>query len=364
MDQLTTEDRELLLSQVNRLADQALGPLPDGAEQPRSPQWQQNWRDAAWQAGVLPCGGDPDELMLWGPGLEGFSLDALRTVAARDASAALLLHRESAAWSLLLQHGPAAFQPEPEQVPVLALHGAAGPGRKALAVWLRDGKLDDEDREEMQTNLGPNAPRLLFAGSRGLVLLPVWKDEQLGWWQLPGSQTGITPEHAHAFEALEVTSLVPADGKFLAPVKPTDLASLLLQEYLALLAIGAGLVDRALELAGEYAGQRRQGGRLIREWPAVRELLADIRQAGDALDDALARYPAATTHTLARTLRRHLSLSGEICRACNQCMQVFGGIGYTRELAPERLVREANALRRMAGSPVLLTQFAASLEDS
>lgn len=363
MDQLTTSDRELLLSQVNRLADQVLGGLPEGAETPRAPQWQQQWRDSAWQAGVLPQGADPDELMLWSPGLEEFSLEALRAIAMRDAGAALLLHRETSAWLPLRQSGRCTSLAATGRCPVLALHGAAGPGRAALATWLHDREPSAEDREEMETNLGARATRLVFAGTWDMTLLPVWQEGRLDWWQLPRNAPEITPVSAHAFETLEVTSVVPAAGEPLAPVEPTELTALLLQEYLALLAIGAGLVDRALQRAGDHAGQRRQGGRLIRDWPAVRELLADIRQTGDALDDALGRYPAPGPGSLARTLRRYLHLSGEICRACNQCMQVFGGIGYMRELAPERLVREANALRRMAGSPVLLTQFAACLED-
>lgn len=178
-----------------------------------------------------------------------------------------------------------------------------------------------------------------------------------------GAHTHNRHARCHAFEGLEAQTLSVREGEDLGPVSPEQWLRLLMQEQLALLAIGAGVLERARQLALEYAGQRRQGGRLICQWPAVQQLLADLRATAEALEETLDRPRRIGIGELARLLRRRAVLGTDTSRACNQAMQVFGGIGYMRDLGLERLVREANALRVMSGSPLFLPLLAEYLEE-
>ena len=357
MTTLAVEDHQLLLAQVERLADQALSGLDTALDESRFSR--DNFRNAATNAGLMCAPGAHTEAMLWMDGMEAFSLDALRTVARGNASAALMLYRETAASSLLASMEDRADICRASLLP----EGVQGPGRAALAHWLQDRPLADGDRVELADNFSGQTPRAVFAAEDADLIFPVWSEDALHWAHLP-SGSGRSPcEHPHGMEALGMLQLDPADRSLLCRIEPAQFADTLHRHYRALLAIGAGLVDRAREVAVDYADQRRQGGRVIREWPAVRALIADIRDAADGLESVMQHSPITDPQGLARTVRIFLRLSRDVCTACNQCMQVLGGIGYMRDLPAEKLVREANVLRRCSGSPTLLAEFAASLEE-
>jgi alkylation response protein AidB-like acyl-CoA dehydrogenase len=111
-----------------------------------------------------------------------------------------------------------------------------------------------------------------------------------------------------------------------------------------LVGLGRGLLDRA----SEYVTQRRQFGRLIGEFQAVKHHLANVLVAlefarplvhaaavtGDARDVSAARVAAADAAWL----------------AARAALQVNGAIGYTREHAMAPALLKVKALRSAWGT--------------
>lgn len=359
MEILTPDEQQMFLTQVNRLAGRQLADLRLTPEDPPASGWRHAWRRAADQAGLLGHSGDEAMPALWSAGMELTTVQVIRTLARHDAGAALMVHREAQGHCLAGE-----LRLTDVRQPVLFVNGAAGLGRRALARWLSGREVDGEDRTELEGNWGPEALRLVWSGDWHMGLAPVWRDGDFHWWRLnAGTHTHNQHARCHAFEGLEAQTLSVRDGEGLGPVSAEQWLRLLMQEQLALLALGAGVLECARQLALDYAGQRRQGGRLIRHWPAVQQLLADMHATAEALEETLDRPRRCDRRELARLLRRRAVLGTDTSRACNQAMQVFGGIGYMRDLGLERLVREANALRVMSGSPLFLPLLAEHLEE-
>jgi alkylation response protein AidB-like acyl-CoA dehydrogenase len=118
-------------------------------------------------------------------------------------------------------------------------------------------------------------------------------------------------------------------------------------------AVSAGIVARGLEEAKRYAMMRQQFGRAIAKFQGVQFLVAQIYEAGEgcrALAHAVAR--AEERGELPATLAAACALEapGRAVRAALDVVQVFGGMGYTREVPAERLLRDALTLQALAGA--------------
>ncbi|HPU14150.1 MAG TPA: acyl-CoA dehydrogenase family protein [Aeromicrobium sp.] len=134
---------------------------------------------------------------------------------------------------------------------------------------------------------------------------------------------------------------------------------------IGLVAISIATARRAVDRAREYSRNRRQGGALIGEHDAVAELLANsensIAAAAAMLEGVLALEAGIDRlHLLWRTRAEVQPL---LSRAGSDALQVFGGIGYMRDVGPERDQRDLNSLRRLGGSPTELTLRCAALDD-
>ena len=121
-------------------------------------------------------------------------------------------------------------------------------------------------------------------------------------------------------------------------------------DMLGLLSIGAGALDRGQALASNYAGIRKQGGKVISEHPAVQHMLSDIEITRHNVDMALAAF-ARPIHELdvSAVAAARASISPALCHAASQVIQVHGGIGYMRDAGPEKLLRDQNMLKLMSG---------------
>lgn len=117
--------------------------------------------------------------------------------------------------------------------------------------------------------------------------------------------------------------------------------------------LSLGLMQGAFATALDYARQRRQGGRLLVDWPALRMKLADmairIDVARAALDGLLqardAGTPAAGRRAIATAL--HLGdLAGEVA---TEGMQLLGGNGYMKDYGQEKRLRDARQARCLLG---------------
>jgi alkylation response protein AidB-like acyl-CoA dehydrogenase len=110
-----------------------------------------------------------------------------------------------------------------------------------------------------------------------------------------------------------------------------------------------GIALRAQEMAVEYAKQRKAFGAPIAEYQAIQFMLADndleiaaarglIRAAAEAADAGSPEFRIAAS-------RSKLFCSEMVNRVADRALQVFGGIGYMRDLPIERFYRDARAFK-------------------
>jgi alkylation response protein AidB-like acyl-CoA dehydrogenase len=118
-------------------------------------------------------------------------------------------------------------------------------------------------------------------------------------------------------------------------------------------AMANGIAMRALQLGADYAAERRQFGRPIRDFQAVQLLLAEMDVAVET--GRLAAYRAAALKDAGAELRREAAIAKyvatENCFACvDRALQIHGGYGYMRESEIERLYRDCRILRIYEGT--------------
>ena len=114
-----------------------------------------------------------------------------------------------------------------------------------------------------------------------------------------------------------------------------------------------GLSRRLLDAMTDYAGERRQFGRRIGEFQLVQQMLAD-----SAMEIAAARL--LMLHTAWRIDRGEPAREGismvkvqaseTVGRVADRAVQVFGGAGYCKDLAIERIYRDARIFRIYDGT--------------
>jgi acyl-CoA dehydrogenase len=117
-----------------------------------------------------------------------------------------------------------------------------------------------------------------------------------------------------------------------------------------------GAAIRALELANAWAGERRQFGRAIRDFQAIEFMLADMAVEIMATKSLVYRVSweidsgadRKLVHARASALK--LQASEMAGRVLDKAVQIFGGRGYMRENAVERLNREVRVDRIWEGT--------------
>ena len=128
------------------------------------------------------------------------------------------------------------------------------------------------------------------------------------------------------------------------------------EERLMIGARTVGAAERALELAVEGAGSRVQFGSPIAGYQLIQGMLADcavdiatnralVHQVAWEADQGLSRK---TLHGKAAMVK--LAASEAAGRVVDRCVQIFGGRGYMREYAVERLYRELRVDRIWEGT--------------
>lgn len=119
-------------------------------------------------------------------------------------------------------------------------------------------------------------------------------------------------------------------------------------------AVGVGAAQRLLELSTEYAQQRVQFKRPIAELQAIQFMLADMATQIYAGRQML--YHAATLRDQrdAPVVREasmvKLFCSEMACRAADTAIQIFGGMGYMRDVPVERFYRDLRLTRIFEGT--------------
>ncbi|WP_182908495.1 acyl-CoA dehydrogenase family protein [Microbispora sp. H13382] len=238
----------------------------------------------------------------------------------------------------------------------LGRHGAPGPYAEAVAAAVLLDRLGDEaiagrwlpaiaeGTALVTLALPPAVPYALDADAAGLALLVDG-----------GRLCAAVPGGVRA-------SLDPARRLF--PVTPGEVlaegprvAAAAAEAYdMGVLACAAQLVGtgrRLLEVSVDYARTRRQFGRPIGEFQAVKHHLADalvgLEYARPLVHGAALAYG---TPDFARDVSAAKAAAAEAAYAAAKiALQVHGAIGYTDEYDPSLLIRRARALYTAWGSP-------------
>jgi len=153
-----------------------------------------------------------------------------------------------------------------------------------------------------------------------------------------------------AFEAVPALAVIEGDQAEAA------LARLMLAGALLSAAEATGAAGQVLDLACRYAGVRRQFGRPIGSFQAIRHLLADayVRHASSwsavlcaaaAFDEGGDEAAQAISVAKAYTARAARSVA-------HDAMQVFGGIAFTAEHPAHRFLRRIVVRERQFGDAV------------
>jgi alkylation response protein AidB-like acyl-CoA dehydrogenase len=122
---------------------------------------------------------------------------------------------------------------------------------------------------------------------------------------------------------------------------------------LGMAACAVGIAQAALDLAVEYAHERRQFGRAIAEFQGLSFLLADMATqvaAARALYLAAARVrdrgePFGVEAAMAKLFATDMAM-----QVTTDAVQVLGGAGYVKDYPAERYFREAKALQIVEGT--------------
>jgi alkylation response protein AidB-like acyl-CoA dehydrogenase len=252
----------------------------------------------------------------------------------------------------------------------LALHGASHPTKRAAVaianeLWRRGGDGETAGPVEPAARLSEQDGVWALTGRCGFVHAPpdveavvVYGADEQGTRQavVPMDAAGLTSDELGPRIGLAACRLLDLsfDGVVVQPPHGLDgesAADLIARLWLGLCAIAIGNAEGALQSARRYAGERRQGGRLIADHAAVQLLLggaeAQIWTTRGSLYHAVSTNPVA----LRRAAMLKTRVTTECAQAVSDCLQVLGGYGYLEDYRLEKRLRDALTLKSMAGRP-------------
>lgn len=385
---LDASDVTLILDEVQRLVAEEI--------QPRTAQWERAMEATTFHQ-LMGCvanlGLFPDVPLDDTPGLWSdlgdaqaikLSLGVLRELAGGNAAVALAAHRRALAqWVLATCDAPDELSARipVDKLAVVAV-GHYGLARESLGRWLAQMPLTDDDANLLGDWLdrSAHATQVWATPEWQGLLWPCWCDG-LVQWRVQARQTvqvmrDFNPHGLGELDTASVCSPEAANGHAVSPdtlwCSKLDanaarqlMANVLKMEFMAAMAIGLGVLDRGAALAREFAAIRRQGGSFIERHPAVQEMLCDISTTQQLVQRLLASFDLPLNDiALADAAAARWSTSRALVHASHQVIQIHGGVGYMRDAGPEKLVREQNMLRLMAGGAQALPLFLGGLQRS
>jgi acyl-CoA dehydrogenase len=188
---------------------------------------------------------------------------------------------------------------------------------------------------------GKIAVFLIPAGSHGLTVGP--KDQKMG-------QQGATTADVY-FDQVRVGHEALVSGEVETGFRAA--MTVLARGRVHISALAAGLAERALEESVVYSAQNRQGGVPTGDRQLVQAMLAEqqaLVMASKALTREAARnYVDGTDRRIGPSAAK-LFCTEAAGRVADLAVQVHGGSGYMREVAVERIYRDARLLRLYEGT--------------
>jgi alkylation response protein AidB-like acyl-CoA dehydrogenase len=359
---LPSEDAEDLIALTRDIADKVLAPLVDAHE--RSETYPEGVFAELGAAGLLSLP-QPGE---WGGSEQPYEvyLQVLEEIAARWAAIAVAVSVHVLSCNPLLAFG--SGEQKQRWLPGMLSGGQIGAyslsepqaGSDAAALRCKatrtDGGYTINGSKSWITHGGRADFYTLFArtgeGSRGVSCFLIPAD-------LPGLSFG-KPEEKMGLAAVPTTSafydhaevsadrLIGEEGQGL-PIAFSALDS----GRLGIAAVAVGIAQAALDEATSYANERTTFGRKVIDHQGLGFLLADMAAA---VGSARATYlDAARRRDLGRPYGAQASIAKLICtdaamKVTTDAVQVFGGVGYTRDFRVERYMREAKITQIFEGT--------------
>lgn len=363
---LTSEDLQIFLEEIARYAQQHVVPATTPYEHPMDAQTMARLLGEIESMGVVPQVED-EAIGLWADtgdsSTTSLGLGLLRTLGRANAALALTIHRKSLSNWLIRQTSLPAGKGEV----ALTVTGHFGLARGSLGRWLQGSAcLADEDTQLLEDWLDRRGHETVVCSLPDLqqVLWPIWRSGTIQWQLVEIDQLDSCIQVAHGLDELAVRMLSASiAGVGVHTDMPADqarklYASMLKMEFLGLTAIGLGVLERSSELAVEFSGIRSQGGKLIKEHPAVQIMLSEISTTTRQVERLLNSFQSSVEAiSLEEAASLRVSSSDALVHACHQVIQIHGGIGYMRDAGPEKYVREQNMLRLMSGGVLDLPLF-------
>jgi alkylation response protein AidB-like acyl-CoA dehydrogenase len=359
---LPTQEAADLIGLTRDISDKVLTPIVDAHEKAES--YPEGVFARLGAAGLLSL----PQPVEWGGAGQPFEvyLQVLEEIAARWAAIAVAVSVQSLACHPLLVFGtdeqrhrwlPAMLSGE--QIGAYSLSepqaGSDAAALRCAATRVEDGYLINGSKSWV-THGGRADFYALFArtgeGSRGVscFLVPAG---------LPGLSFG-KPEEKMGLAAVPTTTAfyegahIAADRLIGGEGAGLQIAfSALDAGRLGIAAVAVGLAQAALDEATAYANERMTFGRKIIDHQGLGFLLADMAAAVTSARatylDAARRRDAGQAYSTQASIAKLVATDAAM-KVTTDAVQVFGGVGYTRDYRVERYMREAKIMQIFEGT--------------
>ena len=360
---INIEDVRAFLNEADSFVNEKIASKTERPEFPIDEKTLYSLSEEAAQLGLIPLPNSEEEFGLWqGVGdlaSMTFNIGLLKSVAEESAGIAFAWHRHALA-NMLLKDSSQTFEMNDIYDVAIVTTGHYGLAQSYLGEYLKSQATSEGisflqdwlDRKNNETVItAPSSWRFLIC--------PVWIKEDIYWSIIPREKLQVqacAPQHGFdELSTFKVKSLDTIDSSIEFVNNKEDFCKynfehLLKLDLIGLLAIATGALKRSRRLALEYTSIRKQGGKVINKHHAVQQMLGEIdiafRQAEMSI--SILSRPIDDI-SLSEVLEIRAAMHPLLSHAANQCIQAQGGIGYMRDVGTEKILRDQNMLRMIAG---------------
>jgi alkylation response protein AidB-like acyl-CoA dehydrogenase len=359
---LPTAEAHELIALTRDIADRVLDPIVDAHE--KAETYPEGVFAQLGAAGLLSLP-QPEE---WGGGGQPYEvyLQVLEEIAARWAAIGVAVSVHSLSSHALLMFGSddqkQRWLPDMLSGAQIGAYSLSEPQAGSDAAALRCAAVRDGDHYVLNgskawiTHGGKADFYTLFArtgeGSRGISCFLVPGDtEGLSFGQ-PEEKMGLhavpTTSAYYDNARIEADRLIGTEGQGL-PIAFSALDS----GRLGIAAVAVGIAQAALDEALRYANERTTFGRKIIDHQGLGFLLAamaaEVVSARATYLDAARRRDQGLPYSTQASVAKLIATDAAM-KVTTDAVQVFGGVGYTRDFRPERYMREAKITQIFEGT--------------